>query len=448
MEPPNGGYGWICTACVALINAHTWGLNSSYGVFLAHYLANDTYPGATSLQFALIGSLSISLSMLVSPLATICTRKYGTRVTLYIGVVLEAASLICASFSTRIWQLFLTQGVLFGVSMGFLFVPSAGVIPQWFTSKRSLANGIASAGSGMGGLLYALVSGVAMRRLGVPWTYRILGIVSFVVTAVCSALVRDRHAAVGSSQNAFDTRILRRFEYGLLAAFGWFSILGYIVLIFSLANYANHIGLSASDGALVSAMLNMGQGIGRPLIGYFSDVSGRINMALLMTVACGVLVFGVWIPAKSLGVLVFFAICGGAVAGTFWATIPPVTAEVVELADVPSALNLMWLLIVPPAMGSEMIAMQIVASTGRYIGAQVFVGSMYMAAAVSLIMLRGWKIGVEEEKKGLGRGEKGLDSGETGLDKGEKVLAGEAEQAVKQVSWGNLLRLGCTPAKV
>ena len=26
--PPNGGYGWICVACVFLINAHTWGINS------------------------------------------------------------------------------------------------------------------------------------------------------------------------------------------------------------------------------------------------------------------------------------------------------------------------------------------------------------------------------------------------------------------------------------
>lgn len=24
---PNGGYGWVCVACVFLINAHTWGLN-------------------------------------------------------------------------------------------------------------------------------------------------------------------------------------------------------------------------------------------------------------------------------------------------------------------------------------------------------------------------------------------------------------------------------------
>jgi hypothetical protein len=26
--PPNGGYGWVCTLGVCLINAHTWGINS------------------------------------------------------------------------------------------------------------------------------------------------------------------------------------------------------------------------------------------------------------------------------------------------------------------------------------------------------------------------------------------------------------------------------------
>lgn len=26
--PPDGGYGWVCTVCVFLINAHTWGVNS------------------------------------------------------------------------------------------------------------------------------------------------------------------------------------------------------------------------------------------------------------------------------------------------------------------------------------------------------------------------------------------------------------------------------------
>ena len=26
--PPDGGYGWICTACVFMLNAHSWGINS------------------------------------------------------------------------------------------------------------------------------------------------------------------------------------------------------------------------------------------------------------------------------------------------------------------------------------------------------------------------------------------------------------------------------------
>ena len=26
--PPDGGYGWVCTACVFMVNAHTWGVNS------------------------------------------------------------------------------------------------------------------------------------------------------------------------------------------------------------------------------------------------------------------------------------------------------------------------------------------------------------------------------------------------------------------------------------
>lgn len=26
--PPEGGYGWVCVACVTFINAHTWGVNT------------------------------------------------------------------------------------------------------------------------------------------------------------------------------------------------------------------------------------------------------------------------------------------------------------------------------------------------------------------------------------------------------------------------------------
>ncbi|KAH7155722.1 major facilitator superfamily domain-containing protein [Dactylonectria estremocensis] len=395
--PPNGGYGWVCTASVATINAHTWGLNSSYGVFLAHYLQNNTYPGATSLEYAFIGSLSVSCALLISPVATLAVREFGTKPTLFFGVVLETASLICASFAYKIWHLFLSQGILFGLGMGFLFVPSVGIVPQWFTTRRSLANGISAAGSGLGGLLYSFASGAMIKNLGLAWAFRILGIIVFVVNTACVLLVKDRNKIIGSRQAPFDIALFKRAEYLLLLGYGWFSMLGYIVLIFSLANYANEVGLDASQAALVSAIFNLGQAFGRPFIGYFSDRTGRINMAGLTTFMAAVFVFSLWINGTVYGVLILFTIVGGAVGGTFWATIAPVTAEVVGLADVPAALNLVWLVIVLPCTFSEPIALEIVAKTGKYIGAQLFTGFMYIAATMCLVLLRGWKIGEIEE---------------------------------------------------
>lgn len=257
---------------------HTWGINSSYGVFLSYYLANNYYPGATSLEFAFIGGLSISQALLVSPIATSTTRLFGTRITLLIGVGFEALALIGASFTHKIWQLFLSQGLCFGFGMGFLFVGSVGVVPQWFTGKRSLANGLATAGSGLGGMMYSLATNSMIESLGVEWAFRILGILAFAVNFVCAILMKDRNKAIGTTQLAFDYRLFKRPEFLLTLGWGFFSMLGYVVLLFSLPNYALTIGLSDSQGSVIGALLNLGQGIGRPLVGIFSDRSESFHV--------------------------------------------------------------------------------------------------------------------------------------------------------------------------
>ena len=198
--PPNGGYGWICVAAVATINGHTWGLNSAYAVFLAHYLSTSTFPGATPLQYAFIGGLSISQALIVSPVATYTTRRFGTRTTLFIGVFFETVSFIGASFASSIWHLFLSQGVCFGWGMGFLFVGSVGIAAQWFTTHRSLANGCCAAGSGLGGLIYSLAAQAMIRNIGLPWAFRTLAVIAGVVNSVCALVIRDRNKEVGSRQ--------------------------------------------------------------------------------------------------------------------------------------------------------------------------------------------------------------------------------------------------------
>jgi MFS family permease len=307
--PPDGGYGWVCVACNFMINGHTWGINSTYGVFLSYYLSHTYFPDTSALAYAFIGGLSMSIALLIAPLATRSIHYFGTHTTLYIGVFFQTLSLISSSFATQKWQIILSQGVCFGLGMGFLFVGSVGIIPQWFAKRRSVANAIAAAGSGLGGLMYSLIAQHCIDTLGLAWTFRILGICTFVVNVTAATIIRDRNKAVGSKVVGFDLAMLRRPEYMLLQGWAFFSLIGYVILLFSVASYATSIGLSPQQGSIVSALLNLGQMVGRPIIGLASDRYGRINLATSLSAVCGILCFVLWCVSSLLITMIISFVC-------------------------------------------------------------------------------------------------------------------------------------------
>ncbi|KKK18844.1 hypothetical protein P175DRAFT_0535272 [Aspergillus ochraceoroseus IBT 24754] len=406
--PPDGGYGWVCIASVFWINAHTWGINSSYGVFLSYYLSHNVFPNTSALAYAFTGGLSISCALLIAPLATYLIHLLGTRTVLNLGVFFETLSLIGSSFVTQRWQIFLSQGVCFGFGMGFLFVGSVGITPQWFHRRRSLAMGINAAGSGLGGLIYSLAVGTMLPRLGLSWTFRILGIIACVVNLVCANLLRDRNKAVGSRYKAFHFPLLKRPEVLLFLGWGIFTMLGYVAVLFSVANFALSVGLSAHQGSIISALLNLGQALGRPFVGMFSDKLGRINIATFLTFLCGLFCLLIWTFAHSMGLVSFFAVLVGTVAGTYWATVTPVLAEIIGLRDLPSGLSITWLLLVAPTTVAEPIALVLRDNNSKdkiYLHVQIFTGLMYVAASLCLWLVRGWKVGedarLELEKSSL-----------------------------------------------
>jgi MFS family permease len=306
---------------------------------------------------------------------------------MFVGVILESASLISASFASQIWHLFLTQGLLFGMGMGMLFIPVASVVPQWFTSKRSLASGVSLSGAGLGGFVYSLVTEAMIRNIGLSWAFRVLGLLAFTVNTTCVLLIRDRNKKVKVSNVAIDTALFNSTQFDLLLGFSFFTILGYFILIYSLANYGEEIGLSSSQASLVSGIFNLGQAVGRPIIGYFSDTVGRVNIAGFTTFLAGVICLAVWVNAESYGLLIFFAIFEGLFAGNIWATIAPLVAEVVGLERVSRGMNIVWLCILIPATFSEPVALELTTATGKYLGAQLFAGFMYITASVFLAIL-------------------------------------------------------------
>lgn len=369
-DPPDGGYGWVQVGVVFIINWFTWGQTAvcppllhddfentwltrpmkSYGVYLAHYLSTDAFENATALDFAFIGGLQFSISMLVSPLVTIVVRQFGTQIPMLIGIAIQTAGFIAASFSTQIQHVYISQGLILGIGLGFIFAPSVPILSQWFLKRRSLATGISSAGSGVGGIFFSFAGQAMIDNISLAWAFRITAVLAGVMNLAAVALIRNRNHIIHPPQLAFDTKLLFRYDIFLLISWGFISMLGYITLLYSLPAFAGSIGLSKSQAAAVSAFLNLGIAIGRPLVGLVSDRFGRIEVAGLFTLFCGLSCFAIWLPAKDYGVSILFAIVSGAVVGVFWMTVAPIAVEIVGLAQVPSLLSLMWLMIVSPTL--------------------------------------------------------------------------------------------------
>lgn len=362
----------------------------AYGVFLSFYLSNSIFPGTTAFEYAFVGGLSISCAMLVSPIATYISQKVSTRLVLNIGTTLETLSLITTSFVTQNWQLFLSQGICFGFGMGFCFIGSVGIVSQWFDRRRSLVNGIVASGSGVGGLVYSLATGKMIPSLGFPWAVRVIGILCFSVNTISGNLLRQR-SKPSKKGAAFDLSLLTRLEYILFLGWGFLSAMGYVALLFSLSSYTVAVGHTQSQGSLASALLNLGQAIGRALIGLLSDHFGRVAVPFVATFLTGLFSLVIWIFAKSLGVIYFFSVITGLFAGTLWAAAAPMGTEVVGLPDLPSALGILWLVLTPPTAVAEAIAIQLrdsQADNRPYLRVQVFIGVIYIGAALCLVPMR------------------------------------------------------------
>lgn len=196
--------------------------------------------------------------------------------------------------------------------------PQRPVAVAVVSKKRSLANGISAAGSGVGGIIFSLATGPLIQGIGHHWSLRVIGIIALGTNVVAAVLIRDRNATIRPVQLAIDRELLYRLDVGLLLAWAFLSMLGYITLLFSLSDYAFSIGLNQSQAEQITAFLNLGTACGRPFLGMLSDRLGRIEVAGTATLICGILVLLIWLPASSFGVVVLFAIPVGAILGVYW----------------------------------------------------------------------------------------------------------------------------------
>ncbi|ORZ00825.1 major facilitator superfamily domain-containing protein [Syncephalastrum racemosum] len=232
------------------------------------YYAQNVFtavPNAT-LQLSFAGTLWEFFIYLCSPIVQISISKFGYTSTNVFGLLLMTLGCELASFSTEIWHLYMTQGLLFGAGSCFLFITTTGLVPQWFTRRRGLANGVIAAGTGLGGLvLPLLVITPSNNTLGIAWTYRIIGILTFGFNVFTCIVVKPRRndkldekqiKLQTRQQRMFDMEVFKDLNYILWVAASVIGILAFTLpyfflpclsnLSWSASNYFAHLETSCS----------------------------------------------------------------------------------------------------------------------------------------------------------------------------------------------------------
>ena len=165
--PPDGGWGWVVTAAAFVVHVVVLGLAYSYGVLFRALLADDTMDGSNDrAAVSLVGSISVSVMLGMGVITGSLVHSYGhRRVTLAGGLIMPAALAIC-SYAPSIWLLYPSYGVLLGAGYSMSFGPALMMVNRYFTTKRSLAVGLAVAGSGAGTFLFSTVNERLVENVG------------------------------------------------------------------------------------------------------------------------------------------------------------------------------------------------------------------------------------------------------------------------------------------
>lgn len=184
----------------------------------------------------------------------------------------------------------------------------------------------------------------------------------------------------------------------VLAALRLTPVIAYFVGLYSLASFATSgLGLSQKKGASLQSILSAAQMIGRPTWGFLLDRGGRINMSFLCYMIVGLSSLVIWLPAKSYGVLILFAIIQGATSGTVYNASTPIAAQMIGVQNLASALSIFWISLGIPALVGQPLAILLLNHSENHLGrtgASAYYNSIGFAGAMgiaSALMLLGAK---------------------------------------------------------
>ncbi|KAG2467935.1 monocarboxylate transporter 10 isoform X1 [Polypterus senegalus] len=364
--PPEGGWGWIVMLASMWCNGSVFGIQNSFGVLFVAMQRDFSSGGDEDLKFktALVGSLSMGVIFLCSPIVSVFTDLYGCRKTAIAGATVAFIGLFCCSFVTSLGPLYFTYGIVFACGCSFSYQPSLVILGHYFKKRLGLVNGIVTAGSSVFTISLPFLLRVVLEKIGLFNTFRVMSIFMFLlILAGCTYKPLIPSQPKTKVQKQGRCMFLRRFfnlkiwkfrgyriwAFGIPAA-----LYGYFVPYVHLMEHVKERFGPDVNKEILLLCIGITSGVGRLIFGRVADYIPGVNKVYLQVSSFFVIgLMSMMVPLCNVfGGLIAVCLLMGLFDGCFICIMAPIAFELVGPENVSQAIGfLLGLMSLPMTVG-------------------------------------------------------------------------------------------------
>jgi MFS family permease len=308
---------WTIVFAGALMGCVAVGTMFSLAVFLDP-MSLDTgwsragISSAMTLNFLVMGVAGIFWGM--------ASDRFGTRVVVLAGTILLGLALVLASRASSLLGFQLTFGLLVGLASSAFFAPVIAAVTGWFTTNRSLAVSLVSAGMGMAPMTISPFARWLITAYDWRFAMLVIGIGAWLILLPATLLLRNPPAeaeveASGTPEPSMTMAdALRSPQFWILGLTFFACCAAHSGPIFHMVSYAIVCGVTPMAAVSIYSVEGLAGLGGRLLLGVTADRIG-VKPVLVTGLIVQALVIAAYTTVSALGQFYLLAVIFGAAYG-------------------------------------------------------------------------------------------------------------------------------------
>ena len=259
--------------------------------------------------------------------------RYGPRPLTITFAFLFVFSCMMISLCSEYYQYFLAQGVLLGIGLALGFATPMTCTVLWWKARAPFAVAIVVSGSSLGGIIWPLIvkALLANPKIGLGWTWRILGFIGLALLIVSAATITSPlptaaqryRAAVKSAQlegkdappkppvpSFFYPQLFLHLPYAFNSIAFMCTYLGFLFVFFYTPSMLASYGATTDLQFYSLSIINAASFFGRLLLPLPSLWYGQFNVLCICLLSSGIIVLSQLAVTSVAGVLITGAFYG------------------------------------------------------------------------------------------------------------------------------------------